>query len=314
MFPRHFTPKCLPVCVTHHELACLNKHVRLPAPSDINNEMKYYLFQLNDCWTRYCSSKYYHNEVQKCEIKFQSVFNQYMASCTAIDQLETTFSRDLDDWRTILLTNPTHSVQFHTRYHTRIAQLKRERRELIKTLILLKLKLLTYIGYPLIKCMHQLISCAPDEFFTQSRNEEKTIVINHLLNWVRTIANPIIPFHSGITEMIISLMEHYCDFKLEREPERFIIRGIDHFHDQCCSNFFLSLDLMKGREEAFMLLLVAKRYQKLNNVVIEKSKALKSLKLLHEVRFLLCNELVLLTASFLYDPNFLVSPASVLWI
>lgn len=313
MFSKHLTPKCLPLCGSHVDLPCFNKHVKLPSGEEITNEMKYHLFQMNDLWIRYCSCSYYHSEVPKCQVRFQSRFNHYLSLCTSIDQLEYNFARDVDDWSTILATNTQHSVQFRTRYHTRIAELKRERREVTKALFMEKLKLISIVGFPLIQCCNQLIRCSNTKYFSQCRDEDKTIVLNHLLNWIVCHAKPLIPLRRGVVQLIVSVLEHYIDFKMEREPERFIIRGVDYFVDQCCYKFFHGIELIKGREEAFVFLLVALRYQKNQNTT-HMTKKSNSRKLLNENIFFMCKELVLMTASFLFHTDSIMSPRSMLWI
>lgn len=313
MIPSQFnlTPKCLPICSSFQSaLPILNRHVSLPVTADMNNEIKYYLMRLADEWKKYCASDIYHRDIRRLEQKYQKTFQRYMFHCSKLDELETNFARDLIDKRPVLLSQPQGSVQFQTRYSLRIAELKRLKNICAKDLIHIRIEMIAILGFPLLECMFHLFRIFPEHVFAQIRDGEYTHVLHHALSWIHIKCQPDVPLNKGTVDTIINTLESYIDYRMDRDAERFIVRGVDFFQNQSCQNFLEAIYIAKRKKEAFYLLLIAQRYQKLQ----EKRTTIGNNKLSAEVRYFLAHDVVLHTISFLVDMEKCMQPEYFLWM
>lgn len=313
-------PKCLPICVSQAHLPILTRHAATPSMNEVTNEVKYYLFQLKDHWKRHCLSDTYHRELKSLDVLYHHQFEIFLNYDAKVDDLEATFAKDMADWHTLLQSEPTHNVQFQTHYHLRIAEMKRHKKKAMKKMIESRLKMISIIGWPFIECMFHLFRIFPEHIFAHHRNGDMTHVIQHALNWINIIgqpesnaneanyAEPRMAWNKSILESIVGTLENYIDIRLKSEPERFIVHGIDHFMNESCQKYFDAIYIFKQRKEVFTFLLVAKRYQRMNENSTQRRKVT------NEVLFFLCNEMVQHVASYLFDRSVLNYPENTLWI
>lgn len=299
------TPKCIPS----------HRYVQMPKNEQVSNEVKYYLMQYVDLWKIYCVSNNYHSLIVSYDSDYGKLFQVYLTHCQKLDDLETNFARDIVDWQTVLEQETQGAIQFQTRYTMRIQEVKKYKTMYTKKLLELRIKSLSILAFPLIECMFHLFRIFPKNVFTQSwLNEDHIHVVQHALLWITSNVTPTVSLNKGTVESVINTMEHYIDFRLEKEPERFIIRGVDHFNNQSCNNFFDAIYVMKARREAYNFLLVAYRYRQVDE---KRKKVLQSNclpRLSNECYFFLCNDLVRHTISFLYDDEKCMQPEYFLWM
>lgn len=315
MFASRFllAPKCIPICYASGHTPMISRHVTIPETSEFTNEVKYYLMKLSDTWKRYCASSTLHKRIEQLDKKYHKLSQKYMSHCAQLDELETNFARDLVDIRSTLLANPQGSVEFQTRYSLRIAEIKRFKNQVLKEMILTRIQIIAVVGSPMIECMFHLFRIFPDHVFTQSADGDYTHIINQALVWINVKCIPELPFNANTVDIIVQTLENYIDFRMQRDPEKFVVRGVDYFTNQCCTRFFQGVHCFRQRREAFTFLLVAKRYRRAEDKRNEQGFHGRK-KLLNEMLFFLTDDLVKHTLTFLIDVESYTYPEYFLWM
>lgn len=313
---RRMAPRQLPVCeVSLMNNPMMSRHIRLPCHLHITNQMKYVMAMTCDAWIRKCASSFILRKCVETNSRYQSLLQQYLLISTQLQTMFDTIKRDRHDWISVMEVNEAECIDFHNRYAMRTEELEKAKRELNKKMIMNRIYMISLFGYEFVNCLFQIFALMPAEFFTQLRHDTPTLIVQYGCLWLMSVCEPKVPFHAVTTETIISTLETYIDYRMEKEPDQFLMRGIDHFLSISCTNFFDAVFYYNMQMEAIVLLMIAKRYE--NYQTSKKAANVRGIQyesLTAKSRFFLSVDVVRVVASFLCEGELGLHPIFYLWL
>jgi len=307
---RRMAPRQLPICeesLLNNPL--LSRHIRIPGCGQITNQMKYIMAMTADAWVRKCASSFILRKCVDTNSRYQTMLQQYLLMCTQIDDLKQSFARDRDAWDTVMAVNERESAEFDERYVSRIHELENAKQQLNRKMIMNRIYMISLMGYEFVNCLFEIFGLMPPELFTQIRHDSFTWIVQYGCLWLMSVCEPIVPFHAATVETIISTLETYVDYRIQKDPDHFLMRGIDHFVSVSCTNFFDAIFYYHMQMEAIVLLMIAKRYE---NFQLKKSIQFQCLTV--KSRFFLSIDVVRVVASFLCEGELGLRPIFYLWL
>jgi hypothetical protein len=285
---------------------------RVPQVNHLSNEIRYFIFQLQDKLTRIRYDKTIRRQMKECNKRFEIQQQQYLETCAYYDELclrhpmVNAIAEDYSSYPN------DHYEDFETRFACRMAEIRILKTKYAQKLTLLRMEYLSYNCAPVLQCIYLIAPYLYPSYFSYSgykTNQEPVVLF--ILQWIMYwISSHFLNFTNPReqSDQLVSNIECYIDEISMKKPDMYLMMGGPEFTNRLTRNYLSAIDSLQNRREAYQFLLVANRLKQCDNL-----SPFLHVKLSAETMFFQCPDLVRLVVQCLMGYSTIYCPVHIMF-